>query len=251
MRAWLARVAGLFRGRSRDADLQQEIETHLALMAEDLQRRGLTREEASVEARRAFGGLQRTRLAYREQLGFPIVDAFVQDLRFAVRMLTRERGFAITSILVLGVGLGVNNMMFTLIYGITMRGLPIPERDRVLFVSAADQRFPDRPLTYPEFSELRDQARGFEGLAAYLSMPVAVSDDGRAADRFDGTYLTANAFSLVRTAPVLGRAFQRCRRQAGCRSGRDSRRQGLALRATQVTRPFSAARSSSTAGRPR
>ena len=195
MRAWLARVAGLFRGRSRDADLQQEIETHLALMAEELQRRGLTREEATVEARRAFGGLQRTRVAYREQLGFPIVDAFVQDVRFAVRMLTRERGFAITSILVLGVGLGVNNMMFTLIYGITMRGLPIPERDRVLFVSVTDQRFPDRPLTYPEFSELRDQARGFEGLAAYVSMPVAVSDEGRAADRFDGTYLTRERVS--------------------------------------------------------
>jgi hypothetical protein len=52
--------------------------------------------------------------------------------------------------------------MFTLIYGITMRGLPIPERDRVLHVSTVDRRFPDRPLTYPEFSELRDQARSFE-----------------------------------------------------------------------------------------
>ena len=96
---------------------------------------------------------------------FPTIDGFVQDVRFAVRMLARERGFAITSILVLGLGIGVNNMMFTLIYGSTMRGLPIPERDRVLHVSTVDQRFPDRPLTYPEFSELRDQARSFEGLA--------------------------------------------------------------------------------------
>lgn len=208
MRAWLARVAGVIRGRGRDAELQQEIETHLALMADALQQRGLTRDEANLEARRAFGGLQRTRQAYREQLGFPVVDAFVQDVRFAVRMLTRERGFAITSILVLGVGLGVNNMMFTLIYGITMRGLPIPERDRVLHVSTVDQRFPDRPLTYPEFSELRDQARSFEGLAAYVTAPVAVSDDGRAADRFDATYLTPNAFPQVRTSPVLGRSFQ-------------------------------------------
>jgi putative ABC transport system permease protein len=207
MRAWLARVAGVFRGRRRDADLQQEIDTHLALLADELERRGITREDANVEARRAFGGVQRTRMAYREQLGFPIVDAFVQDVRFAVRMLTRERGFAITSILVLGLGIGVNNMMFTLIYGITMRGLPIPERDRVLHVSTVDRRFPDRPLTYPEFSELRDQARSFEGLAAYVTAPVALGDDGRAADRFEATYLTANAMTLVRTAPVLGRAF--------------------------------------------
>ena len=208
MTTWRARVAGLFRGRSRDAELQQEMETHLALLADELQRRGLTSEQADAEARRKFGGLQRTRIAYREQLVSPIIDGFLQDLRFAARMLARERGFAITSILVLGLGIGVNNMMFTLIYGSTMRGLPIPERDRVLHVSTLDQRFPDRPLTYPEFSELRDQARSFEGLAAYVTAPVAVSDDGRAADRFDATYLTPNALPLVRTAPVFGRTFQ-------------------------------------------
>jgi predicted permease len=139
--------------------------------------------------------------------GVRLVEAFLQDLRQALRRLARERGFAATAIVVLGLGLGVNNMMFTLIYGTTLRGLPIPDRDRVLHVSAVDQRFPDRPLTFAEFDHLRRHARAFEGLAAFATAPVAVSDPDRAPDRFDATYLTANALPLVRTAPRIGRGF--------------------------------------------
>ena len=88
MRTWLSRVAGLFRGRGRDAELQQEMETHLTLIADELQRRGLTREEADAEARRKFGGLQRTRIAYREQLGARFVGAMIG---YSIDMATRRR----------------------------------------------------------------------------------------------------------------------------------------------------------------
>lgn len=207
MRTWLARLAGLVRGRRREDDLQTEIETHLALMTDEFERRGVPPDDARLAASRAFGGVERTKVVYREQLRSPFVDGLVQDARFALRLLARERGVALTAVLVLGLGLGVNNMMFTLIYGTTMRGLPIPERDRVLHVSTFDKRFPDRPLTYPEFVHLRAHTTTFEGMAAFVNAPVAVSDDGRAADRFDATYLTANALTLIGTAPALGRTF--------------------------------------------
>jgi putative ABC transport system permease protein len=207
VRTWLARLAGLVRGRRREDDLQTEIETHLALLADEFERRGLPSDEAGLAASRAFGGVERTKVVYREQLRLPLVDALVQDARFALRLLARERGVALTAVLVLGLGLGVNNMMFTLIYGTTMRGLPIPDRDRVLHVSTFDKQFPDRPLTYPEFAHLRAHTRTFAGMAAFVNAPVAVSDDGRAADRFDATYLTANAMTLIGTAPALGRMF--------------------------------------------
>ena len=130
-----------------------------------------------------------------------------QDVRFALRLLLRDRGFAATALLVLGVGIGVNNMMFTLIYSLTMRGLPIERADRVLHVSTFDRRFPDRPLSYPEFDEIRAGARNFTGIAAFVNAPVAVGDDGRAPDRFDATYLSSNAFGLVGTQPIRGRVF--------------------------------------------
>jgi predicted permease len=136
------------------------------------------------------------------------VDTPSQDLRFACRVLVRDRSFAATAVLVLAIGIGVNNMMFAMIYSsTTLRGLPIERPDRVLEISTFDQRFPNRALSYPEFDDLRRGVRLFAALAAFASAPLAVADEGRTPERFDGTYLTGNAFSLVGTAPSMGRGF--------------------------------------------
>ena len=159
MRAWLTRLLGLT-GRHADEALRQEIDTHLALQAEEFERRGMSRRDARDAALRAFGGVEKTTFDYRRQRGLPLVDTLSQDIRFACRVLMRDRGFAATAIAVLAIGIGVNNMMFTLIYGsTTLRGLPIERPDRVLEVSTFDQRFPNRALSYPEFDDLRRGAR--------------------------------------------------------------------------------------------
>jgi predicted permease len=207
LRVLLARLAGMIGRRHSDGALNHDIEAHLELLAEDYVRRGMSRKDARDAARRAFGGVEQVKAVYRDQRGFPGVDALTQDVRFAMRLLLRHRGFAVTALLVLGVGIGVNNMMFTLIYSLTMRGLPIDRADRVLHVSTFDQRFPDRPLSYAEFDEIRREARNFTGIAAFVSGPVAVGEQGRAPDRFDATYLTPNAFALVGAQPTLGRVF--------------------------------------------
>ena len=148
-------------------------------------------------------------MAYREQLGFPIVDAFVQDVRFAVRMLTRDRGFAITAILVLGIGIGVNNMMFTLIYGSTLRGLPIARaRSRAvrLDVRPAFSRSTAAPFRSSANCATRRGASGPGRLRDHAGLG---GDDGRRPIASTATYLTANAFSLIiGTAPILGRTFR-------------------------------------------
>ena len=91
----------------------------------------------------------------REQSGFRGLDDIVQDAKFALRLLIRNPRFAFGAILVLGLGIGINNMYFTLIYGHTMRGLPIEQPDRVLHVSAVGQRDASQPLSFPEFEDVR------------------------------------------------------------------------------------------------
>lgn len=208
MKPWLTRLLGPLRRRHSDEGLREEIQTHLALQAEEFERRGMSPSDARDAARRAFGGVDKTRIDYRHQRGLPVLDALSQDIRFACRVLIRDRSFAVTAVLVLAIGIGVNNMMFTLIYGsTTLRGLPIERADRVLEVSTFDQRFPNRALSYPEFDDLRRGVRLFSGLAAFASAPLAVADERRTPERFDATYLTENAFSLVGTAPILGRGL--------------------------------------------
>jgi len=202
------RITGVFTSRRRDAALDDEIREHLTLLTDEFVRRGLPPREARDAALRAFGGVDKIKAEYREQRGLPIVDLLAQDVRFACRVLIRDRGFAATAILVLAIGIGVNNMMFTMIYGsTTLRGLPIDRANRVFEVSTFDQRFLNRLLSYSEFDDIRRGARLFAGLAAFANAPLAIGDERRTPDRFDGTYLTDNAFSLVGTAPMLGRGL--------------------------------------------
>lgn len=207
LRQWRHRLVGTMTGSSADAALKADIEAHLDQLTDDFIARGMAPEDARLAARKAFGGVDQIREVYRDQQRLPIVDALVQDVRFGLRLLVRDRGFTLAAIVVLGVGLGVNNLFFTLVYASTMRGLPLERADRVVHISMTDERAPDRPVSWQEFGDLRSAQRSLVGLTAFASAPVTVGDEDRAPDRLDGTYLSANGFDLLDISPVSGRTF--------------------------------------------
>jgi putative ABC transport system permease protein len=131
----------------------------------------------------------------------------MQDIRFALRLLRRDRGFAATAIFVLAVGIGVNNMFFTILYAHTLRGLPIAGADRILYISTFDDRSPDRAMSYEDFTTIRDTARGLEAVAAFTTAPITIGGDSRAAERLDAAFVSANAFDVIGASPVRGRGF--------------------------------------------
>ena len=161
--------------------------------------------DARLAARKAFGGVDQVTIRYREQRGLPIVDAWLQDARFAVRLLARDRGFALTAIVVLAFGIGVNHMFLTMVYAHKFRGLAIDRPDRVLFISTFDDRAPDRLVSLADLEDIRSEQRTFSGLAAYVGGVVTVGDQGRAPDRFDAAYLSSNALALIGVKPLAGR----------------------------------------------
>src|SRR5687767_5662764 len=125
IRVFISRALDLLLRRRRDAQLSDEIQTHLDQLTDGYVARGMAPEEARRAALRTFGGVEQIKEAYRDQRGLPVVDALAQDVRFALRLLRRDRAFAVTALLVLGVGIGVNNMLFTIVNAHTLRGLPI------------------------------------------------------------------------------------------------------------------------------
>ncbi len=199
-------LEGVRRG-SRDDRLSEEIETHLELLTNEFVAKGLTRADARIAARRAFGGVDQLKSVYRDQRGLPVVEALAQDARFALRLLRRDRGFTITAVFVLGIGIGVNNMFFTIVNAHTIRGLPIARASRVVYISTFDDRNRDLGLSVPDFVDLREGIRAFASLAAFTNGPATVAGDGSAADRLTATFLSANAFDLIGVRPVLGRGF--------------------------------------------
>jgi predicted permease len=195
----------LFRAR-RDRRLDDEVRLHLELLAEEFEAKGLSPDEARSAARRAFGGVDQVTMRYHDERGLPFVESIAQDLRFAVRTLARDRGFAVTTALVLALGIGVNNMMFTILYTHTLRSLPVPGADRVVFVSTRDERNTDRGLSWPEFDEARQAVRGTD-LAAFVTGPAALADATRAPGRVERGYVTGELFDVLRIAPVIGRVL--------------------------------------------
>ncbi|HTM30251.1 MAG TPA: ADOP family duplicated permease [Vicinamibacterales bacterium] len=195
----------LFRAR-RDRRLNDEVRLHLDLLAEEFEAKGLSPEEARSAARRAFGGVDQVAMRYRDQRGLPLVESIAQDARFAGRSLTRDRGFAITTVLVLALGIGVNNMMFTILYTHTLRSLPVAGADRVVFVSTRDERNTDRGLSWLEFDETR-QAVGGTALAAFATGPAALADADRAPERVERSHVTGQLFDVLRIAPIIGRVI--------------------------------------------
>ena len=207
IRVFLSRALDLVLRRQRDQRLSEEIETHLDLLAAELMTLGVNEENARRAARRAFGGVAHIKEQYQDQRGLPLVDTTLQDLRLAIRMLWRAPGFAFSAVAVLGLGIGVNNMLFTILNAHTIRGLPMPDADRVLYLTTRDDRTPDFGVSFLDFSDWQAGARTFERLAAYTSEPIVVSGDGRAPATFSGTFVSHTAFALVGTQPMIGRDF--------------------------------------------
>ncbi len=207
LRVFLSRTLDIVLGRRRDDRLSEEIQAHLDLLTAEHMKHGLCADEARLAARRAFGGVEQVKEDYRDQRGLPHLETLLQDVRLAVRLLRRDPGFAAAAVAVLGLGIGVNNMLFTILNAHTIRGLPIRDADRVVYMTTFDDRSPDLGVSFLDFTDWRAGARSFDALAAFTTEPAVLSGDGRAPYTFNGTFVSATAFALVGTQPMLGRDF--------------------------------------------
>lgn len=130
-----------------------------------------------------------------------------QDLQFAVRLLVKDKWFSLVAALALSLGIGVNAAVFTFVNAVLIRGLPFANPDEILAISGRDL-VRDQPvgLSYLDFLDLRTAA-SFRATAAFDGSTMNVSDEGRAPERYNGVYISADGFRIIGQAPILGRDF--------------------------------------------
>ncbi|HEY7445291.1 MAG TPA: permease prefix domain 1-containing protein, partial [Vicinamibacterales bacterium] len=197
-RVLLSRILALFAVRRSEARLADEIQTHLDLLTEEHVGRGMSLEDARAAARRSFGAVETVKEIYRDRHGLPFVQTLAQDVRFGARLLVKDRWFTLTAAVTLAVGIAATSTVFAIIDAVLFRGLPEEAGDRIVHVGTrsrmSDPVRDAQSVSYLDYQDLRDSARTFSGIGAFTDATMNVSDDRRAAERFRGSYVSANAF---------------------------------------------------------
>ncbi len=131
-----------------------------------------------------------------------------EDIRFAARLLLKDKWFSLVAAVALALGIGVNATVFTFVNAVLIRGLPIAEPDRTMAVTGFDRvRNRNLEVSYLDFRDWAERSRTVESFAAYSGDIANVSDEGQPPERFSGQYITANGLPMLGQQPILGRGF--------------------------------------------
>ncbi len=221
IREWVHRLWGTLRHGRPDADLEEELRTHLELAAEDAQRRS-DPEGAVRKSRIVLGGAAQALDALRDQRGIAWLDDFRRDVGYAVRALFRARGFAATTILTLALGIGANTTIFSLIDALVLRQLPVPDPEQLVILTdpaaggaAGGLILGERDhVSFGEFQALR-AAMASGGMGAFSGMFAAQAwtttssarVGGQAGEDIRTKLVSGEYFAVLGVPAVLGRTF--------------------------------------------
>jgi predicted permease len=201
-----SRLAGLFRRRALDANLDTELRTHLDALTEENIRRGMNEDEARHAARREFGGLEQTKDSYREQRGLPFFETLAQDLRYALRMLVKSPGFTAATILTLALGIGANTGLFSLVNSVLLGNLPVRNPQELVVIKYTDSRSreAEEDFSYPMYQAIRDKNSVFANVLTRAGVTFNASYSGQS-EHANGEMVSGNYFETLGVQPFLGR----------------------------------------------
>jgi predicted permease len=207
-RRLFARLKNLFGPGRADRELARELSAHLTLLADEFQHRGMSIEDARLEARRAFGGVEQAKELHREERSVLWLEQALQDLRYAFRSLLKTPGFAAIAMLTLALGIGANIAIFTVVNAVLLRPLPFqhPEQLVRVFDDLRGAGAQDVGMSVPELQDLRDRSGAFERISAVWTVSNALSG-GDHSDRIEMLGTGFDYFQILGVNAALGRVY--------------------------------------------
>ncbi|HKD81880.1 MAG TPA: ABC transporter permease [Candidatus Angelobacter sp.] len=206
-RLW-ARITGLFSKGERERDMAQEFESHLQMHVEDNIRAGMTPEEARRAAMIKFGGMESAKESIRETARVLWLETSWQDLRYALRGLWLNPGFATTAILSLALGIGASVAIYTVADNLLLRPLPYPGASELAMLWENNLRSGNvhNVVSPANYFDWKEQNTVFENIGGLYEMR-ALLGDGRHSEEVDVQTVSSEVLPLLRVQPVRGRVF--------------------------------------------
>ena len=197
MSLW-SRLVNVLRGDRLIAEIDEELESHVA--------EAIAHGRDPEEARRAFGVPLRQREASRDVRRVVWLDDLLMDLRYAVRVLTRQPGFLAAAVLSLGLGIGANTAIFGLIDAVMLRAMPVSEPQQLVEITRRYAGGQTGAFSYPLFEYLRDGSHAFSGMFAQsTSISRTDIDVHGSTDRVNAALVSGSYYAVLGMPPAAGR----------------------------------------------
>jgi predicted permease len=205
--AYLRSIAKRFLRRGQtDREMQEELESHVQLRADALERDGLDRPEAERRARIEFGGHDRFKEECREAMGGNAIDQAIQDVRFSLRALRKSPGFSLVAVITLALGIGATVATFSVVNTVLLRPFAFSHPEKLLWIYSQRSDNPRTNFSLPEYCDYRDQTTSFASLGGVASFNPSFADSGPP-ERVQGVRMSASAFTMLGVRALLGRTL--------------------------------------------
>jgi predicted permease len=194
-----------------EAELDDELRSHLERQTEKHLRSGLPFEEATRRARRELGGLEQAKEECRDARGVVLLESFVQDVRYGLRQIRRNPGFTVIAVLTLALGIGANTAIFSIVDAVLLRSLPFKNANRLVDLTEFRQVGVEQGgVPYPDYLVWRQQNTVFEETAAYFLIHASndiVLGGPFSTERERYSVVTNSFFTILGVQPALGHGF--------------------------------------------
>ena len=201
-------IRNLFHRSRMERDLDQEIRTYVDMLADEKAQSGTDRAEAERTARIELGGIEQVKEQVRASRSGAWLDVLAADLRYTVRTLRRNPGFASVAVITLALGIGANTALFSVVNALLLRDLPYKDAERLVYVT---EFWPHEPVVpgppSPDFTNWRVHAQLLEQIEAYGGSGNVTLTTGGESERIIGTIVTAGLLDMLGIQPALGRTF--------------------------------------------
>jgi predicted permease len=198
----------LFRRRQREEELDEELQSHLRMAAQEYIEQGGTSEQARTSAVREFGNVTLVKETTHDTWGYRWLETLLQDLRYGARQFRRNPGFTAVAVLTLALGIGANTAMFSIVDGAFLKPLPVSDPSEFVRMGTQEAHGVYSSVSYPDYLDLRAQCSSLAGAVAY-------ERESRFVNSLDESSIVAvdvvslNYFDFLGIKPLLGRTFPR------------------------------------------
>ncbi len=204
----------VFQRRAVERELANELEHHIEENIRRLCEQGVTQAEARTTVLREFGGIEQRKEECRDARGISLVEDLWRDVKFAGRALVKNRTFTVVAALTIALGIGANTAIFTLVHGVLLQALPLPDADRLVAIGETSPSGDLTAVPYQNFRDWQSAQHSFDGMAARLPAGGIITGAGEP-ERVFGRYVSGEFFSVLGVSPQMGRFFNQAEDKPG------------------------------------